>query len=124
MQHIRLNISLLLYDCSLCQEHEDLIDVGLNTGLVIASIYRVLRVLSSWPSRPAGKGIKLELNAYSDSDYMHWYKHYYYGAPMERLKFPVGPHDPEHGWTDGHRTETPLPSYIWRVFSMVRNTGG
>ncbi|PTB68628.1 hypothetical protein BBK36DRAFT_1166529 [Trichoderma citrinoviride] len=115
VQHIRLNISLLLYDCSLCQEHEDLIDVGLNTGLVIASIYRVLRVLSSWPSRPAGKGIKLELNAYSDSDYMHWYKHYYYGAPMERLKFPVG----IAACSDRHQLrDTPFVPALYHPFDL------
>ncbi|KAL6863991.1 hypothetical protein J3F83DRAFT_766995 [Trichoderma novae-zelandiae] len=120
VEQIHLDVSLLLYGCELCQEPEDLMDIGLNTGLVIASLYRLLRVLSAWPSRPPGRGVRLELNAYSDSDNMHWYRHYYYGSPFERLKSDIGPHDPSHGWIDGSRTQTGLPNYIFVIRRSFR----
>ncbi|TFB07554.1 hypothetical protein CCMA1212_001071 [Trichoderma ghanense] len=120
VEHIRLNISLLIYDCDLCREQEDLMELGVNTGLVVGCLYKLLRILSSWPRRPSGRGIKLELNAYSESDSMHWYRHYYYGAPSETIKSYLGLHDPWHGWTAGERTQTALPDYIWRIYSFVR----
>ncbi|KAH0492247.1 hypothetical protein TgHK011_007209 [Trichoderma gracile] len=120
VQHIYLNVSLITYDCDRCREEEDLMEMGVNTGFVIGPLFKLLKVLSTWPSRPPGKGLKLELNAYSDSDCMHWYRHYYYGAPIQKWKSLIPLHDPYHGWTDGERTETGLPSYIWRVYGLIR----
>ncbi|KAL6892461.1 hypothetical protein HDV57DRAFT_507238 [Trichoderma longibrachiatum] len=123
VQHIYLNVGLLTYDCNFCREEEDMIEMGVNTGLVIGPLFKLLKVLSSWPSRSPGKGLKLELNAYSDSDCMHWYRHYYYGAPIQEWKTPIPLHDPYHGWTGGNRTETGLPSYIWRIYGLIRGVG-
>ncbi|KAK1247427.1 hypothetical protein MKX07_002336 [Trichoderma sp. CBMAI-0711] len=121
VQHIYLNVRLLPYECDRCREEEDTIEMGVNTGFVIGPLYKLLRMLSIWPERQPGKGLKLELNAYSDSDCLHWYRHYYYGAPIQTWRSLIPLHDPHHGWTSGQRTETGLPSYIWRVYGLIRD---
>lgn len=123
VRHIHLNVRLLPYECDRCREEEDTIEMGVNTGFVIGPLYKLLKVLSTWPERQPGKGLKLELNAYSDSDCLHWYRHYYYGAPVQTWRSLIPLHDPHHGWTSGQRTETGLPSYIWRVYGLIRGVG-
>ncbi|ETR98830.1 hypothetical protein M419DRAFT_11582 [Trichoderma reesei RUT C-30] len=119
VRHIHLNVRLLPYECDRCREEEDTIEMGVNTGFVIGPLYKLLKVLSTWPERQPGKGLKLELNAYSDSDCLHWYRHYYYGAPVQTWRSLIPLHDPHHGWTSGQRTETGLPTPAPVVTSFV-----
>ncbi|KAL7955683.1 hypothetical protein V8C34DRAFT_316230 [Trichoderma compactum] len=128
VRHIWLNIPLFRYDCDHCLSRESRDRRESNSVMMETAIAKLFSVLCSWPWQPE-KGLKLELNAYSESDSEHFFRHYYIGAEGEENPQEVTTnsvfardlpgHDPRHGWVDGQRAAPPPPESIWRLFSAM-----
>ncbi|RMJ17310.1 hypothetical protein BHE90_003758 [Fusarium euwallaceae] len=89
-----------------------------------AAITRLFFILTNW--KQDGRGMTLELNAYSPSDSEHWFKKCYFGAPgedeLESERHPqdraiaMAIHDPSHGWYHGRMVEAPNDDALRRPF--------
>ncbi|KKP04157.1 hypothetical protein THAR02_03749 [Trichoderma harzianum] len=132
VRHIWLNIGLFDYDCGDCHTRETWNQRESNNIKMETALGRLFSVICHWPWQPE-QGLKLELNAYSESDSEHFFQHYYIGAEQEENPEEVRPnrvptrqppeHDPGHGWIDGQRVVAPPPESIWRLFSAMFLTG-
>ncbi|KAM6483384.1 hypothetical protein HDV62DRAFT_389589 [Trichoderma sp. SZMC 28011] len=132
VRHIWLNIGLFDYNCGNCHIRENRYNRESNNIKIETALGRLFSVICHWPWQPE-KGLKLELNAYSDSDSQHFFQHYYIGAEHEENPEEVRPNrvlarqlpaqDPTHGWMDGQRVVGPPTESIWRLFSAMFLTG-
>ncbi|KAL6829150.1 hypothetical protein J3E69DRAFT_379747 [Trichoderma sp. SZMC 28015] len=132
VRHIWLNIGLFDYNCGNCHIREDRYNRESNNIKIETALGRLFSVICHWPWQPE-KGLKLELNAYSDSDSQHFFQHYYIGAEHEENPEEVRPnrvlggqlpaHDPTHGWINDQRVFVPPTESIWRLFSAMFLTG-
>lgn len=127
IKHIWLNIELKRYSCRVCQRMESVTWYYTNNRTMKAAITRLFSILTKW--KKDGRGLTLELNAYSPSDSEHWFKKCYFGAPGEdeldilESEFQVQDgatamdiHDPSHGWCHGRMVEAPSDDALRRPF--------
>jgi hypothetical protein len=120
VRHIRLNIDLPRYACPTCKRN-DTMSTHKST-IFRRAILSLFSILSNW--QPAGP-LALELSASSPSDSQHWFKNYCFGPghgdtrDWTQQEKAIRWHDPKHGWVDGQQIETPDPSAIMRLFSLL-----
>ncbi|EHK25579.1 uncharacterized protein TRIVIDRAFT_54988 [Trichoderma virens Gv29-8] len=130
VRHIWVNIELPKYGCTDCESRESRPTRERNDIIMETAISQLFSVICFWPWQPE-KGLKLELNAYSESDSQHYFKHYHIGAQHEESPGDLPEaasrvHDARHGWINGQRFSPPHPESIWRLFSamFLRNIQG
>ncbi|OBS28219.1 hypothetical protein FPOA_02160 [Fusarium poae] len=118
IDHIWLNIELTRYTCRACRKWESLTQSYANNHIIVAAVSRLFSILANWNHE--GRHLTLELNTYSPSDSVHWFKDCYFGAPSEdKFEVPAKPrdfHDPGHGWWHGRIIEYPPDKALSRPF--------
>ncbi|KAK5659352.1 hypothetical protein OQA88_1445 [Cercophora sp. LCS_1] len=134
IRQIYLRIKLPNYDCSVCQQEDDLEAKGRNNTVFTKAVVGLFTVISTWPQMipkphvPVSRALSLEISAYSPSDYQHGFKDFrlkndypicfdtdvYIGegngfaAEKQFLKMTKQEQhdDPVHGWANG--TQSPV----------------
>lgn len=114
-KHIWLNIELKRYTCRSCRRIEALTSIYANNKIMAEAIMGLYFTLANWKQN--GRGLTLELNAYSQSDSEHWFQGCYFGAPGEVLGPECPPQRgllatavqyPNHGFWHGPPTDDAL----------------
>ncbi|KAI1140318.1 hypothetical protein F5Y05DRAFT_313647 [Hypoxylon sp. FL0543] len=119
IHHIYLNIELPRYTPICCSKRRSR-PTGINS-LVSDGIRKLFFILSSW--KPV-HNLALEINAYSPSDFEHWFKtlssdddeHDVESMP-DTWKSQC--HDPRHGWIHGQQVRAPPRSAMLRLFRPI-----
>ncbi|RSL76191.1 hypothetical protein CEP51_010183 [Fusarium floridanum] len=124
VKHTWLNIELKRYSCRVCRRMESNSWYSANDRTMTTAITRLFSILTNW--KQDGRGLTLELNAYSPSDSEHWFKNCYFGAPGEDELEPecqpqdgvtkTAIHDPSHGWHHDRMVEAPNDDALRRPF--------
>lgn len=121
VQYICLNIQLPRYDCRYCEGTEPESHTMQSASIIRKAILGLFSVLSTW--EPTGRGLTLELNAYSPSDSKHWFKNCLFkpddGDSIRCRQNTKTWHDPKHGWVSGKQVEAPGAEAILRLFSSI-----
>lgn len=118
IHHILLEIVLPIYTSPCCDKDE----VPDNFGVIIwNAISTLFSILSSW--NPAER-LALELNIYSPSDSMHWFKNIILSSDdveHDTLKPRTEDrhNDPRHGWLKGVQLAPPPRLAVAKLFESI-----
>ncbi|OIW28241.1 hypothetical protein CONLIGDRAFT_644443 [Coniochaeta ligniaria NRRL 30616] len=86
VEHIRLDIGVERYNCQSCGTGKSESCAAINSDVARRAILKLFSILSTWEPNRGGRGLKLEISAYSPKD-------------SQLL-------GPKHGWLDGHDIST------------------
>lgn len=118
IHHILLEIQLPTYTSPCCDKDQ----VPDNFGILVwHGISTLFSVLSSWD---AAGSLALELNIYSPSDSMHWFKNIILSSddvdhhklkPRTEARY----NDPRHGWLKGIQIGAPPRPAVTKLFESI-----
>lgn len=123
VHHICLNIELPRYSSGCCSKRRS--PPEKERFFFRDGIWKLFSILSTWG--PADN-LALEINAYSSSDRVHWFRNIYLssdnteddeGAISDASRTGILRHDPRHGWMNGQQVRAPPRSAVERLFQPI-----